>query len=101
MAIHLLLAVKKIPYLPQPEARVEDALVVMVLGSAIFGVVISGCSVIFSQYLNSETENKIAELSRFMHHRAVPRELQTRVRDNLRQHLVYSEASGMLSGRSK
>jgi len=71
------------------------ASVVMVLGSAIFGVVISGSSIIFSQLLNSETENKITELSRFMHHRAVPRELQTRVRDNLRQHLVYSEASGM------
>merc|ERR1711871_912778 len=71
------------------------AVVVMLIGSGLFGAMISGCSLVIQRLVNNEARNKVAELALFMNRRAVPKHLQFRVRENLRKHLDYANSASL------
>lgn len=68
----------------------------MLLGSAVFGACISGCSIVFSSLIEDEVSNKTAEITRFMGRRNVDHNMQRRVRDNLRQCLSSAHNCSMV-----
>lgn len=72
------------------------AIFFMLLGSAVFGACVSGCSIIFHSLIEDEVSNKTAEITRFMARRSVPQTMQRRVRDNLRQCLSSSGANSSM-----
>lgn len=63
------------------------AMVVMSMGSASFGAVISACTHITNKVFNDEIESQVADVMRFMVRRSVPKDTQRRVQRNLRHHL--------------
>lgn len=67
----------------------------MIVGSAVFGALITACSFVLSRLLNNDTDKSISELVRFMKKRAVPKKLQRRVKANLRRHLDYEDSVAM------
>jgi len=59
----------------------------MAFGCVTFGALITACGYLLNFLVNNETDNKISELVIFMKRRGVPKELQRRVKSNLRRYL--------------
>merc|ERR1719386_595974 len=68
---------------------------VMLMGSAVFGAVVSVCSYKLHKSLNNEVGKMIGDLTHFMQRRGVPLDLQWRVQDNIRRHAILSETTAM------
>jgi voltage-gated potassium channel len=68
------------------------SILVMILGSTICGAFVGSFSFFLQKVVNNESEQRMAELSSFMRRRSVPKDLQRKVRHNLKQHLTEPAA---------
>jgi len=71
------------------------AIVVMLIGSAVFGATVSAFSFVLHQALNNDVEKMTNQLKNFMKRRAVPADLQWRVQENLRRRAIIVESAAM------